>query len=467
MRLLRPAIVAIALLAIAVPTAHGEAKTIHFRGKTVRVPASSPVYRLAQQPGMCVRLDRRAVYLGTPRAGQRCPARAVGRRRAILIDPAGETRAARATSSIAPLLPVSGPATFTGLGFDACSAPSSRAMRAWADSPYRAVGIYIGGLNRGCSQPNLNSSWIAEQVSAGWHLIPTYVGLQAPTSSCTSCATLSSRAAATQGTDAADDAATDAREVGIGPGSPIYFDMESYTRTAGASSATLTFLAAWTARLHILGYASGVYSSSASGIADLVSRIGTGYTLPDDIWIANWNGRQSTVDPFVPASAWSLQQRLHQYRGGHNETYGGVTINIDNDYLDGATAGPPVALGDSGPPPLTVDHVKAHGSTVRVWVRCGWATSTSCPGQIIVRTHLRVKSPTQGRSAKPRTVRIALARRSFSLGGGQGHVFRVRLSSRGRLLLHLHKRLESQLLVAIPESRHTQAMVLSRLPRTR
>ena len=25
---------------------------------------------------------------------------------------------------------------------------------------------------------------------------------------------------------------------------------------------------------------------------------------------------------------------MKQYRGGHPETYGGVTINIDNDYLD-------------------------------------------------------------------------------------------------------------------------------------
>ncbi len=40
----------------------------------------------------------------------------------------------------------------------------------------------------------------------------------------------------------------------------------------------------------------------------------------------------------MPSSDWSDQQRLHQYRGANNETYGGVTINIDNDYLDGATA---------------------------------------------------------------------------------------------------------------------------------
>ena len=115
--------------------------------------------------------------------------------------------------------------------------------------------------------------------------------------------------------------------------------MEGYTPTASASRATLAFLAAWTARLHALGYRSGVYSSSDSGIADLASELGTGYGEPDDIWTANWNGEANTLDPYLPSSAWAHHQRLHQYRGAHNETYRGVTINIDNDYVEGATVG--------------------------------------------------------------------------------------------------------------------------------
>ena len=125
----------------------------------------------------------------------------------------------------------------------------------------------------------------------------------------------------------------------IGPGSPIYYDMESYTQTSTATAATLTFLEAWTAKLHALGYLSGVYSSSASGIEDLAGTIGTGYLLPDALWIANWNGLKNTADPAVPATAWALHQRIHQYSGGHNETYGGVTINIDSNYVDGPTVG--------------------------------------------------------------------------------------------------------------------------------
>jgi hypothetical protein len=34
---------------------------------------------------------------------------------------------------------------------------------------------------------------------------------------------------------------------------------------------------------------------------------------------------------------WANHQRVHQYTGGHNESYGGVTINIDSNAVDGPT----------------------------------------------------------------------------------------------------------------------------------
>jgi hypothetical protein len=211
-------------------------------------------------------------------------------------------------------------------------------MSAWGSSPYRAIGIYIGGVNEACAQPNLTSSWTSTEVADGWHLIPTYVGLQAPSNSC-GCAAISASAsqASAEGTAAASDAVSDAAAIGLPAGNPIYYDMEAYSRGSTNSPPVLAFLSAWTSQLHADGYASGVYSSASSGITDLVNQQGTGYLEPDDIWIADWNGEQTTDDPYVPATDWSNQQRLHQYRGGHDETYGGVTINIDNNYLDGAT----------------------------------------------------------------------------------------------------------------------------------
>jgi hypothetical protein len=344
--------------------------------RTVRVPAGWPVLRLDRHPRMCVRLDRRAVYLGTPSPNQDCPAGAVGRRRAILVEPRSAASASALPTAPQRLNGASASsAIFTGLGFDACSAPSTRTMAAWTSSPYRAVGVYIGGINRACSQPNLTPNWVAAETAAGWHLIPTYVGLQAPTSSCSSCAKLSASQATAQGAAAALDAVEEAQTVAIGPGSPIYFDMESYSRTSSASAATLAFLAAWTNKLHALGYLSGVYSSSASGIADLADQLGSGYTEPDDLWIANWNGVENTADPEVPAGAWTPHQRIHQYEGGHNETYGGVTINIDNDYVDAATVGSATLPGDD--PIGFVDLAKAPAPG-QVRVR-GWAFDPNAP----------------------------------------------------------------------------------------
>jgi glycoside hydrolase-like protein len=342
------ALVLFGLLAFAPGAA---ARTLHLQGKTLQAPDSWPVYRLSQHPGMCVRLDRKAVYLGTPSSQQRCPAGAIGRRRAILVEPQGAAaRAAAIPSAPRRLASASaGGNLFTGLGFDACSTPSSKSMAAWAQSPYRAIGVYIGGENRACSQPNLTSTWVGEQTAAGWHLIPTYVGMQAPTSACSSCSKLTTIGAVKQGEEAAVDAVADASAVGVGPGSPIYFDMEAYSRTSSASSATLSFLESWTEKLHALGYASGVYSSSSSGIADLGAQVGTGYTLPDNLWIANWNNQQNTLDPNVPSTGWTSHQRIHQYQGGHNESYGGVTINIDTNYVDAATAGGGSSVGAEDP----------------------------------------------------------------------------------------------------------------------
>jgi len=465
MRRLRTSLAAlIALVALATPAAAPAAtaaeRTVHFRGQAVQVPAGWQVIRLAERPRACVRMDRRAVYLGRPGSEQRCPSEAVGRRRAILIDPSAPRRggAAARRSAIGP--PASGlDETFTGLGFDACAAPSSRAMAAWKTfSPYEAVGVYIGGLNRACSQPNLTASWVREQVAEGWHLIPTYVGLQATTSACGSCASLSPRRAAAQGAAEARDAVADAAAIGMGPGSPIYFDMEAYTRTTAATRGVLTFLSAWTEELHELGYTSGVYSSSASGIADLVRAIGGPYTLPDDIWFANWNGRANALDPYVPATAWRAHQRIHQYRGGHNETWGAVTINIDNNYVDGATVG---AFARRELPPLTVRHVRPAGRGLRVWVRCGWPAEETCPGRIILRTQARL--PLRARpGARTRIARLGVAHRTFRLRGGRSHAFRVPLNSRGRPLLARRGLLRAQLLVAIPGSRKTRAVRLSR-----
>ena len=186
-------------------------------------------------------------------------------------------------------------------------------------------------------------------LSSGWTLIPTYVGLQAPCTTSSKPARIDPLNAASQGRAAADDAVANAGPLGIGVGSAIYFDMEAYADDAACRQAVLTFLSNWTTRLHELAYLSGVYSSASSGIRDLVGVYDSpGFTHPDHVWSARWDGVATTSDPVIPATFWPSHQRLKQYLGDHDESYGGVTINIDNDYLDGAV------VGIASPPQLRI-----------------------------------------------------------------------------------------------------------------
>jgi Domain of unknown function (DUF1906) len=237
--------------------------------------------------------------------------------------------------------------TFTGYAFDACTAPSTSALTAWEASPYRGLGIYLGGVNRACKDGNLSAPWVTSVLASGWSLLPLYVGLQAPCVGQSGLQLMSATpaTAANQGRAAADDAVSRASVFGLPGGSPIYFDMEGYSTTnASCTKAVQSFLTAWTAELRALGYVAGVYGSAASTIRDVAA---LGSAMPDAAWIANWNGVESVFgDPYVSDTLWANHQRVHQYKGGHKETWGGVTINIDSNVVDG-----PVVGGNAAPPP--------------------------------------------------------------------------------------------------------------------
>src|ERR1035437_9083533 len=49
--------------------------------------------------------------------------------------------------------------TFTGMAFDTCAAPPASSMSSWLASPYRSVGIYIGGSMRACGDGKPSSTW--------------------------------------------------------------------------------------------------------------------------------------------------------------------------------------------------------------------------------------------------------------------------------------------------------------------
>lgn len=234
------------------------------------------------------------------------------------------------------------PGVYMGWGFDTCQAPNAGVMQGWLQSPNRSIGVYIGGANRGCSQPYLNAGWVSTVGNSGWHMAPLYVGLQSYCVQQGGLALMSAdwNTAYFQGAASANDAVGRANALGLGPGTPIYFDMEAYNNGDGPCvEVTRAFVTSWTNQLHALGYISAYYSSAASGIADEAAVIGHwGYSAPDAIWYADWNRLGSLTSRWFPNSAWTNHQRLHQYAGGHDECWGNYCLNIDSNINDGPMA---------------------------------------------------------------------------------------------------------------------------------
>ena len=416
-------------------------RNVSYDGVRISVPAAWPVVDLRLHPSACVRLDRSALYLGSPGTQSTCPAHAVGRADTIWLKPAATgqlgqsatpststsqvatvgTLSARVgvdpvshdkqaqfvaagveldatwaassssvdrvlasavasptptppatpaptTSLAAPTRPgaagsgttasaapqaaaptaltpaIAAESTFTGMAFDACSAPSTATMGSWLSSPYRSAGVYIGGSMRACGDGNLSAAWVSAVHAMGWGLIPIYVGPQAPCVNQGGLATISASSARAQGIANAADAVLRARYFGMGAGTPIYYDMESYSPTGSCSATVASFVSGWTAELHALSYKSGTYGSPGSLMTDLSRYVGTaGFSAPDDVWFAHWNDLQNTSDqasyPGFPNAYWSAHQRLHQYAGGATQTWGGQSLNIDSNWVDGAVAG--------------------------------------------------------------------------------------------------------------------------------
>jgi hypothetical protein len=366
-------------------------RPVSYRGYTFQVPRDWPVIDLADHPRQCLEFNRHVVYLGAPGPDPACPSALIGTTEALLIQPSAALAAVRAVdnpvdrlitvvtrritvtatygarrgqigailasaSLPAPTVVAPGPVawgprssgrgaaglplptpipaaatSYTGPGFDTCTAPSPAAMQAvLQNSAYRAVGIYIGGSDRACGQVNLTAAWVSAEAFDGWHFLPLYVGPQASFGELTS--------PASQAVDAAEDAVNQAQLLGFGLGTPIYYDMEAYSPSQ--TPAALSFFSSWTQELHALGYRSGIYSSSLSGVLDLVNNyMNPADTMPDVIYDALWNGNASTQDPVIPVTSWPGHLRVHQFSGGVTQTFGGLSLDLDQDYLDVGRSG--------------------------------------------------------------------------------------------------------------------------------
>lgn len=306
-------------------------------------------------------------------------------------DESGTSAATRAGAPAATALPgplatgsalISGPRPnpamdkvlrHTGLGFDTCYSPTLDTMRTWRKhSPYEVIGIYIGGNSATClahSEENLTKDWVDQVHAMGWRTIPTFVGYQAE------CATYNkngqrqkfphrmsnnAKVAATQGKDEGKKAVALMKVRGLGPNNPIYLDMEAWdTKNAKCTDAVFAFTDAWNREVRKAGYVTGFYSSAASGINAIVTytQASQSFMAPDALWFARWDDKGSSARDvgsrqYLPDNVWADQERIKQFKGGHKETYGGVTINIDSNFVDGPVTGTVIGLNPASLPTI-------------------------------------------------------------------------------------------------------------------
>lgn len=234
-----------------------------------------------------------------------------------------------------------GGGAYNGKGFDTCAAPSTSQMQAWwTNTPWNWIGIYIGGSVRGCSQPNLTATWMNTTRTQGWRHTLIWVGPQAPCTTYSSRISSDTATAYSQGKSEAVKAYNALLALGFtnnAAGTPVVYDMEAYSNTSSCRAAVKSFMQGWVDQLAVApAQVSGVYGSAC---ASFLSDFATMARPPQFIWAANWDNNPSTSTlSCVSGTSWSNHQRLKQYIGDHNETWGGVTINIDSNCANGPVA---------------------------------------------------------------------------------------------------------------------------------
>lgn len=240
----------------------------------------------------------------------------------------------------------------SGFGGDSCTAPSLSQMKAfWVNTPFSYWGIYIGGSDRGCSQPNLTRSWVRSVVAMGWDLLPIWVGRQNPcTAGQASYFSLTPSTAYAQGKSEALAAyRTWYNDLQYQSIVPIDLDLEApSTDTVACRAATKAFVEGWVEQLHVAPpQTAGVYTSTCGGyLADFAHIAHPPDFVDGAQWDAIWSTRAFNC---VSSLYWRFAQRHKQFRGGHNQTENGVTLNIDSRCAYGPVYGAATSLSTSSP----------------------------------------------------------------------------------------------------------------------
>jgi len=231
---------------------------------------------------------------------------------------------AAALSPPSPPLP-GAPITAAFPGFDTSVYPGDTHMSAWkASSPYGFVAYY---LKAPCHP---GASWMGHRaalVGMGWNLLPVYVGQQvAGVSPCAS-----SILTAAQGEADAADAGSKLTSEGFPPGSYVYLDVE---RCDSFPAALADYVSAWVSTLTAGGSGPGIYCHIHNA-ADVHAAVLAGLPAPIAIrarfWIVGGSPSQFHLETSKPTDVGVVFADLWQCPVSVNRTFGGVTINIDED----------------------------------------------------------------------------------------------------------------------------------------
>ena len=242
---------------------------------------------------------------------------------------------------------------YQGQGFDRCEVPTAGQLQTWRESsPYTAVNLYIGGSCRYCANEALSAAFLAQLAAQGWTFIPTWVGPQSSCfGSCGGAISNDTAAAFEQGIAEADAALAEAIRLGLaapdGSGTIIYYDLEAYTsNSVTCREAAKSFISGWTKRLNERGSKAGLYGATCGTV--LRDFAGIAHE-PDAIWPAYWtytnySSSASVFDLLCLENAlWPNQQRIRQYAGDHTERWGGVSLRLDSNVIEGIVAALPAA----------------------------------------------------------------------------------------------------------------------------
>ena len=267
--------------------------------------------------------------------------------------------------------------------FDACHMGAASTLQVWWNSsPYRSVALYLGGISYPSGCETITADWVQQVRNQGWSFIPIWSGPQAPCTSYKHQMDEDPQVTYQQGRDEADAASQAAQSLGLTShdvgGTIIYYDMESYGGISEeCKKAVDAFMNGWTERLHELDNRSGAYGSACSSYP---TRWIAQDNPPDNLWLAYWTRDEYDPDQTVYGmscfsdSLYTNHQRIKQYAGGHYETWGGKTIEIDCDVTDAEVAMPVMGMQALGAPQAAASAVPLGSIQQAGWLnaKSGW-----------------------------------------------------------------------------------------------